>query len=77
MKWSRLPLWLLIVVMFLLMGNAPAPYWACEGKAVGDPCTYGYYMGCSAPNGTCQIESPDCEDDPNSEINECLVCNTQ
>ena len=28
--------------MLLLMGNAPAPYYACQGKAAGDACTYGY-----------------------------------
>jgi hypothetical protein len=62
----------LIGGLFLSLGNVPAPYYACEGKAVGDRCTYGY--GCSG-NGTCNL-SQQCEDNPDTELNECLVCNT-
>ena len=58
--------------LFLSLGNVPAPYYACEGKAVGDRCTYGY--GCSG-NGTCNLQT-DCKDNPDTDINECLVCNT-
>jgi hypothetical protein len=51
----------------------PAPYYACEGKAPGDRCTYGY--GCSG-NGTCRLLTENCTDDPSTDLNECLVCNT-
>lgn len=69
--------WFVILVMslfLLLMGNAPAPWYACEGKAIGDPCTYGY--GCST-GGTCiQSPSANCTDDPNTPVNECIICST-
>lgn len=64
---------LLIGMLFLSLGNAPAPYYACDGKAEGDSCTYGY--GCSG-NGTCNLVE-DCDDNPDTEINECLQCNTR
>jgi hypothetical protein len=63
---------ILIVGLFLSLGNVPAPYYACENKAPGDRCTYGY--GCSG-NGTCTIQKG-CTDNPDTKINECLVCNT-
>ena len=62
----------LICGLFLSLGNAPAPYFACEGKAEGDRCTYGY--GCSG-NGTCLLVK-NCEDDPATDLNECLQCST-
>ncbi len=44
--------------MLLLMGNAPAPYYACQGKAAGDACTYGYGgSACSTNRGVCTISS--------------------
>jgi hypothetical protein len=73
MRARRLILIVLICGLFLCLGNAPAPYYACAGKAEGDPCTYGY--GCSG-NGTCKLVEA-CEDDPNTEINECLQCNSR
>jgi hypothetical protein len=63
---------ILVAGLFLSLGNAPAPYYACENKAPGDSCTYGY--GCSG-NGTCNLLK-ECVDDPSTKINECLVCNT-
>ena len=29
---------LALATMLLLMGNAPPPYYACQGKAAGDAC---------------------------------------
>ncbi|MCC6457813.1 MAG: hypothetical protein IT328_22850 [Caldilineaceae bacterium] len=72
MRLRRVFLTALIGGLFLCLGNLPAPYYACEGKAEGDRCNYGY--GC-ATNGTCRLLK-ECIDDPNTEINECLVCNT-
>jgi hypothetical protein len=63
---------ILVVGLFLSLGNVPAPYYACQDKAPGDRCTYGY--GCAA-NGTCNI-AKDCVGKPQTDINECLVCNT-
>jgi hypothetical protein len=64
---------LLILSLFLLlMGNVPAPYYACQGKAEGDPCQYGY--GCST-NGVCRL-SADCTDTTDNDLNECLTCRT-
>lgn len=73
MRFRRIFLIILIGGLFLSLGNVPAPYYACEGKAEGDRCTYGY--GCSG-NGTCRLLKENCTDDPNTELNECLVCNT-
>ena len=39
MKFGRLLAILALLSMLFLMGNAPAPYYACQGKAVGDACT--------------------------------------
>ncbi|MCC6167977.1 MAG: hypothetical protein IT329_12185 [Caldilineaceae bacterium] len=69
--------WFVILVIglfFLLMGNSPAPWYACEGKAIGDPCQYGY--ACSN-NGKC-IASPqeNCVDDPDTSVNECVICSS-
>lgn len=48
--------------------NAPAPWFACEGKAVGDACDrYGW------TNGTCVSETG-CTDNPATAVDECLIC---
>ena len=58
MKHQRILVILTLVTMLLLMGNAPAPYYACQGKAVGDACTYGYGgAACSSNRGTCTIST--------------------
>lgn len=72
MRFRRAFFIVLICGLFLSMGNVPAPYYACDGKKAGDRCTYGY--GCSG-NGTCTLVK-ECIDDPSTEINECLQCNT-
>lgn len=75
-RWNRLFVVLSLCGMLLMMGNSPAPYWACEGKAVGDACNYGY-AACSAPNGSCQLEKGECVDKPETPVNECLICTTR
>jgi hypothetical protein len=72
MSLRRVFLITLISSAFLMMGNVPAPYYACQDKTPGDRCVYGY--GCSN-GGTCTIQA-NCKDNPDTEINECLVCNT-
>jgi hypothetical protein len=57
---------------FLMMGNAAAPWAACEGKVEGDPCDPGSYS-CSSRHGTCRIQ-PNCTDSPGNSVNECLIC---
>jgi hypothetical protein len=74
---TRLFVALTLLTMLLLMGNVPAPYWACEGRAVGDSCSYGYAT-CMGPNGVCQRDpNAECVDNPDTEVNECLICVTQ
>jgi hypothetical protein len=75
MKSERILAVLALVAMLFLMGNAPAPYYACEGKAVGDACSYGYGgAGCSSNRGTCTL-STSFTDDPNTAgLNESLIC---
>jgi hypothetical protein len=63
---------IMLLIMFLSMSNVPAPWFPCEDKNVGDPCVYGY--GCNN-NGTCLIQE-ECEDSPETEVNECLQCDT-
>ena len=72
MRIRRALLIALICGAMLSMGNVAAPYYACENKAEGDACNWGY--GC-ASGGHCVIQEQ-CTDDPNTTINECLVCDT-
>ena len=37
------------------MGNAPAPDYACQGKAVSDACSYGYGSTTSSNAGVCTL----------------------
>lgn len=72
MKKNIIIILILIVFSLFMMGNAPAAYWACDGKYEGDTCTpYGY--GCSSSDGVCGLIE-NCEDDPSTEVNECLMC---
>lgn len=71
---ARWLFYLALLSGLLLLANAPAPWWPCDGKAPGDPCLYGY--SCSNSNGRCAITEP-CEDDPSTPINECLRCDTR
>jgi MYXO-CTERM domain-containing protein len=60
----------LVLVLFPLAGlaNSPAPWWACEGRVVGDSCDpYG------GGDGVCELDA-ECEDDEGTEVNECLWC---
>ncbi len=72
MRFRRAFLIALLGGMLLSMGNVAAPYYACEGKAAGDACNWGY--GC-ATGGRCVLQE-DCTDDPGSSVNECLICDT-
>ena len=71
MKRNRVLVFLMLLVMLLLMGNLPAPHYACAGRAEGDSCTYGY--GCFN-RGVCTLI--ECTDDPATQENECLICKT-
>ncbi len=74
MKYQRLLALLALLAMLLLMGNAPAPYYACQGKTVGDACTYGYGSSCSSSRGVC-TQSDSFTDDPNTpDLNESIIC---
>lgn len=65
--------WFVVLIcggLLFIMGNVPAPYYACEGKSPGDACSWGY--GCRA-GGRCQVDD-ECEDNPATEVDECLIC---
>ena len=71
---------LLLAVVFLSVANAPAPYWACDGKSRGDKCEPdSYTSGCTSgclhhnPEGVCELATG-CTDDPSTAVNECLWC---
>ncbi len=66
----RLFLGFVLLFFMFSMGNAPAPWYACEGKTAGEPCLYGY--GCH-DNGVCTM-TENCKDDPSTPVNECLIC---
>ncbi|MCB1192662.1 MAG: hypothetical protein H7A23_15535 [Leptospiraceae bacterium] len=63
---------MLFITMFF-MNNLPAPWWPCFQKQDGDKCNYGY--NCQN-NGSCVI-MVECVDNPDTEVNECLVCKTK
>ena len=64
-----------LIAMFFLMGNAPAPYYACQGKAAGDACTYGYGgSSCSSNRGTCTISTDFTDKEETTDLNESLIC---
>jgi len=81
MGWARAGrllggLLLLLLVGLLSLANAPAPWWACNGKSVGDSCEpYDYAPSClhDDPRGVCQLRKP-CTDNPETAVNECLDC---
>jgi hypothetical protein len=60
-----------LLLLLLSLGNAAAPWWACEGLSEGDRCVAGY--GCGPGNKICMLHE-DCRDDPETEVNECLWC---
>ena len=55
MNGQRLLVLLALLSVLFLMGNAPAPYYACQGKAVSDACSYGYGSTCSSNAGVCTL----------------------
>jgi hypothetical protein len=73
MRLRRAFLITLVCGLFLSLGNMAAPWYACAGMKEGDRCTYGY--GCSN-NGTCRLVTQ-CNDDPSTDLNECLQCSTR
>ena len=68
----------IVASVLFLMGNAPAPYYACQGKKVGDMCTYGYGgAACSSNRGTCTL-SDSFQDNPDTpDLDEQLICVTR
>lgn len=77
MRIQRMLVLLVLLSMLLLMGNLPAPYYACEGKKVGDACSYGYGSACTSSRGACTL-SDSFQDDPNTpDLNEQLICVTE
>jgi hypothetical protein len=61
-----------IFIGFLFIANAPHPSYLCEGLSPGDPCQL-YTMGCGDSSGVCELQE-DCNDNPETDINECLFC---
>lgn len=58
----------LVLIASPALANAPAPWWACEGKAAGDTCDL-YPSG----KGLCGVQA-NCTDDPSTTVDECLFC---
>jgi hypothetical protein len=75
MRYQHLLVFFALVAMLFLMGNAPAPYYACQGKAVGDACTYGYGgAACSSNRGTCTLSTSFTDNLDTTDLNESLIC---
>jgi hypothetical protein len=64
---------LVLLATLTLLANVPAPYWPCNGKKAGDACTWSY--GCNN-TGSC-VAVKDCTDNPQTPVNECLICQTR
>ena len=77
MRSRRLRVLVLLGLMLLLMGNVPAPYYACQGKSAGDPCSYGYGFSCMGPNGICQLSDAFADNPSTVDLNEQLVCQSR
>jgi hypothetical protein len=80
-RWLGL-LILIVLVAVVSIANAPAPHWACAGKAEGDRCELyvgptGSVSGCGVTDedeyGVCRLATT-CTDLPETEVNECLYC---
>jgi hypothetical protein len=63
-----------LFLLLLLLGNAPDPRLGCEGRSDGDPCIEGF--GCGTGTKICRLHK-DCQDDPETELNECLYCESE
>lgn len=75
MQPQRILALLAALAMLFLMGNAPAPYYACQGKAAGDACTYGYGgAACSSNQGTCTVSESFTDDAETTDLDESLIC---
>lgn len=59
---------LLLLCATPALANVPAAYLACDGKAEGDPCRL-----VGPAYGACVLDTL-CEDTPEVEANECLLC---
>ena len=74
MNGQRILVLLALLSVLFLMGNAPAPYYACQGKAVGDACSYGYGSACSSTAGACTLSNSFTDDPKTTDLNEQLIC---
>ena len=75
MRYQHLLVLIALIGMLFLMGNAPAPYYACQGNAVGDACTYGYGgAACSSNRGTCTLSTSFTDNPETTDLNESLIC---
>ncbi len=59
----------------LVLGDAPAPFWACDGKRPGARCRKYGVSSCfsRSEDGVCVVQT-NCKDDPSTPIDECLWC---
>ncbi len=79
MKASRVLLAILLTP--LMLGNAPAPWWACEDRHPGDHCEPYHHWSDDEHacwhehhhDGVCAVQH-DCVDDPRTRVDECLYC---
>lgn len=62
-----------LLVSSFIIANAPEPFYACQGKQPGDECQPYSTSSCKDVKGECVLQE-DCNDNPDTEINECLHC---
>ena len=74
MNWKRIIVLLAVLSVLFLMGNSPPPYYACQGKAVGDRCTYGSGSACMASDTVCTLSDSFKDDPQTTDLNEQLIC---
>ena len=63
-----------LLLLLLSMGNAADPRLGCKGRSEGDPCIEGF--GCGPGTRICRLQEG-CTDDPETELNECLMCESE
>ena len=70
----RILLLLLAMSMLFLQGNSAPPWFACQGKQVGDLCRYGPLAACHGSTGECKLSDHYTDNPDTPDLNEQLIC---